>query len=448
MSDRHEIGAAASLAAGAVRQRPSISMTRSPQSQRLFGNVIGRQAALVLVDQVVVSGASFMTTILVGRYGGPTELGAYSLGFTVLVVIGCVQESLVSAPYSVRVQKLEGSARAEYAGSALAHYTLLALAALISLLATASMLWVGGEPEARVLGVLAMVAPCTLLRDFRRRLAFAHFDLGAALRMDVAAALLQAAGLLTLALTGVLSAATALAVTGVACGVAGGFGLASAWRTVSPRRNQAFGELGRSWSFGKWVLAGQLVSAAHGSAVLWLAALTLGPSAAGTYAASTGLLMLSSPFILGVSNLIGPKTARSAAEGGGTAVRRVARHGALVLGGAVATFSLLVAVFGDWMLRTIYGEAYAGHGALVALLAAAIVPGAIGLSADHGLRSLGRPDRAFRSALAGLSVTVTMAAILLPWWGLIGGAWGFLAGSLTGMTARWKAFWPLASEGP
>ena len=52
-----------------------------------------------MIDQAVVSGASFLATILVGRWCGPGELGVYSLGFTLLVSWGCVQESLIALPY-------------------------------------------------------------------------------------------------------------------------------------------------------------------------------------------------------------------------------------------------------------------------------------------------------------------------------------------------------------
>ena len=38
--------------------------------------------ALAILDQVVVSGTRFVTSIIVGRACGPHELGDYTLGFT------------------------------------------------------------------------------------------------------------------------------------------------------------------------------------------------------------------------------------------------------------------------------------------------------------------------------------------------------------------------------
>src|SRR5262245_60421060 len=39
---------------------------------------------LALLDQAVVSGASFLTTVVVGRSTSPSELGVYALGMSLL----------------------------------------------------------------------------------------------------------------------------------------------------------------------------------------------------------------------------------------------------------------------------------------------------------------------------------------------------------------------------
>src|SRR5581483_6028917 len=54
--------------------------------------------ALALMDQAVVSGTSFLTTVLIGRWCGASELGVYALGFSLLVSWGCVHQSLIALP--------------------------------------------------------------------------------------------------------------------------------------------------------------------------------------------------------------------------------------------------------------------------------------------------------------------------------------------------------------
>ena len=48
---------------------------------------------LAALDQVVVSGTAFVSTVLVGRWSGPSELGRYK------VVLPCWERCLRSKPH-------------------------------------------------------------------------------------------------------------------------------------------------------------------------------------------------------------------------------------------------------------------------------------------------------------------------------------------------------------
>src|SRR5947209_4562429 len=121
-----------------------------PRGGGLWGRVLrglSGKDSLAVLDQAVVSGTSFLTTILIGRWCGADELGIYSLGFTLLVTWGCVQESLVALPYTIRRHRLLRETQAEYAGSVLVHQGLLSALALVTLAATgAAMSWGGVVP--------------------------------------------------------------------------------------------------------------------------------------------------------------------------------------------------------------------------------------------------------------------------------------------------------------
>ena len=72
-----------------------------------------------MVDQGVVSAARFVTNVVIGRACGKEELGLYALGFSVLLLVVCAQESLVTTPYTVFGNRLRGRRRAVRAASAL-----------------------------------------------------------------------------------------------------------------------------------------------------------------------------------------------------------------------------------------------------------------------------------------------------------------------------------------
>jgi hypothetical protein len=93
--------------------------------------------AWALADQAVVSGTSFITTIVIGRWCLPSELGIYSLGISLLVSWLAVQESVISLPYIIYRQRPVQGTPPEHAGSSLAHNALLSVLAIAVLGVTA-----------------------------------------------------------------------------------------------------------------------------------------------------------------------------------------------------------------------------------------------------------------------------------------------------------------------
>lgn len=406
------------------------------------------QQGLALVDQAVVSGASFMTTLVVGRVAGREQLGAYSLGFTLVVLALCLQDALVASPYTVYANRLEeGEDRSRLTGAALAQLGLLGLLLGVALALAA---WFVREPwplVSPVLGVLALTVPWVLLREFRRRLAYAHQHNREALVIDGSAALLQLGGLVGLMAAGVLSAATAHAAVGLAAAVVALTALALAWRHFSFRREHLAGQMRRHWDFGRWLLAGQLTGLGYWHLVQWLLAARLGTAATGAFAACLTVVTLANPFILGFGLVLGPSVARAFTEGGPARVRHILVRSSLILAGVTLLLAGLAALVGGYLIAWLYGPDYAGHGGTVALLSLVVPLVGLNLAADHGLRAVERPQVNFKASLASLVVTVAVTWILLGWCGLTGAALSLFAGEATGFVIRWSAFWCLTRDG-
>ena len=392
--------------------------------------------ALAVLDQAVVSGTSFLTTILLGRWCGAGELGVYSLGFSLLVTWGCVQESLIAMPYTIyRHRPMFGSA-AEYAGGVLVHQLLLSGLAAITLVVCGLVLSVTGAAPglAGVTWVLAAVMPFALLREFGRRYAFAHLRMGEAFALDAAVAVLQLSGLAAFAAAGGLSADTAFATVGLACGLIG-----AAWFYLT-RRNFVIrgGEwrriLRQSWTLGRWIFAGQLSLAVQAYFIQWLLFWTMGKDATGVYAACLTVAQFSNPLILGISNALSPRTALAVAAGGGEELRRVVVRTTLLLAAAMAVFCLIVLVNGDGIMALLYHgrQQFAGHGHAVTVLALAMFATAVGMPASSAPTAIERPDMAFKVGLVALVLSVILGPALAAGWGVTGAAYAFLAGTAAG----------------
>lgn len=409
---------------------------------RCFISPAARRASMAMFDQGIVSGASFAATVLVGRACGEEALGLYSLGFTLLILIRGVQESLVLTPYTIRMARLPARRRRSYAGSALVHSGLTALASMVALGAGGLTLSAAiGLPQfTAVLGILAITLPLVLLREVARRFSFAELRLGRAVQIDAVAAAGQLSLIAWLAAVGRLSAATALAALGMASGLSGATWLARSVRGFAVRRQRITSDWQRNWSLGRWIFAEQMCGTANSYSLHWLLALLLGAAATGEFAAAMAIVSLSNPLILGLGNLLGPSTARALAAGGMPQMRRLIWSFTWRMAGCMLLFCPLMAICGNAALTALYGPAYAGHGSALTLLAVALAVNALGMGADSGLRAAGRPRETFTASLVALLVTLVVGMCLAPRCGIVGAACAIVAGNLMGSGARWLAF--------
>jgi O-antigen/teichoic acid export membrane protein len=405
--------------------------------------VTARKSALSLVDQVLVSGTSFLTTVVVGRFGGPEQLGIYSLCMTLLLLAVACHAALITLPYTVYAHRLQGAARAEYAGSVLVHHGGLTALTVLLLAATAlaASLGLGPPGLAGALWVVAATAAFVLLRELGRRFAFTELRVGVALAIDAVVAAIQVAGLAWLLVAGEISAGGVYALAGVACAVAAVTWLALARRQFVVRRDLVAGQLRHNWSFARWAFAGSVTWMIHGYAMHWLLGCTLGVAETGILAACMTVVMLFNPLLVAVGNVMTPKAAEVYARERQAGVRRVVRKATVLLGGATAAYCCAIVLLGDNLMELLYhNPAYAGHGHLIAVLAAGLLVSVLSSAADSGLWVLERSDQSFKANLLGLAVTLLAAAPLLQAWGVVGAAYALLAGQAAASMVRGLAF--------
>jgi O-antigen/teichoic acid export membrane protein len=400
-------------------------------------------APLSLIDQAIVSGTSFLTTLLIGRICGSEELGIYSLAFTIIVLITNLQSAVFTAPYTIYANKLTGSIRHQYAGSVLVHCVMLMIlssASVASLAVGLSAFW-PGNPYLGVVWILAGALPLLLLREFVRRFAFAHLRISVVLVTDIVASAIQLFGLWYLIQIDQFTTVNIYLVIGTSCAIAAGGAMAFLRDGISIRVNNVFHELKRSWLLGRWLAATRLMAILQVYTVHWLLASFLGSGATGVYAASMTLLLAANPFVIGIGNLLEPQAARAMADGGTRQLRKVVWRATKILGGIMGLYSGLLVIVGGGLVSFMYaGPEFDHQGPTVAILALAALIHAWETGPIHGLRVLERPDLSFRASLLSLSVTLTLALLLVPTFGTFGGACAVLAGDTAAATVRWVAY--------
>src|SRR5258708_761923 len=203
----------------------------------------------------------------------------------------------------------------------------------------------------------------------------------------------------------------------------------------------------QSWGLGRWLFAGQITVSVQGYITYWLLALVVGTIATGVFAACMSVVMFANPLITGISNIMTPRAVLALKEGGGALLRRQMVQDALLLGAAMTLFCIVALFVGDDVMRLLYpGKEYEGQGRTVAVLAVALLASAVGTPASIALASMERARAIVWSSSVGAVITGVLVWLLVVEWGLLGAAYGFLAGNVAGSVGRWLAFLTLVPQ--
>lgn len=437
-------------AAATVETAPTCRDGAEPRglARRLIGlsiRLASSAQVLALLDQAVVSGASFVTTVLIGRYTFPSQLGQYMLAGSILIWLVNAQESLVTLPYTLRLGRDPASPR--HAGNALALSGLLAVLALVGVGSAGAVVALsgGGLEVTAIMLILATVAPFVILREFARRFAFAHLRVIHALALDSLVAALQIGVLGALAWTGTLSTFTALAALGAACAAAGVSWLLLARHEFKPGGEPLRSALRENWTMGKWLFANQLLAGLQSQATFWLVAIAVGTTATGIYTACQSIAMLANPLILGLSNTLWARAVRAFREGGRATLLRQSAEDTLLLAAVLGVFCAIMLVASEQILALLFPHsAYAGHGDVVVLLTFGQLAYAIGMPASSGLSGMGYVRANFIVASAETAVGIVLVWLLAAEWGVLGAAYGVLLGYVFRSVVRWAVFVPMS----
>jgi O-antigen/teichoic acid export membrane protein len=405
-----------------------------------------------VVDQGIVSGTNFLTALIIARTCLPEDLGRYYLAWTIVMFLASVSGNLVSVPYTMYCHRHQGQSLASHAGSALVHHLAISLVAAGGLLGLACLLWAGVGPQSlRPLAwVLAGVMPLVLLREFVRRVAFAHLAVRTAMAVDLAVSGLQLTGILLLVCFHRLSIPAIYLVMGGACGTACAAWFAAGAQPLRFTLLRIASDWRDHWFFGRWALPGQLGSLAL-YMLPWMLVAVLGEvageAAAGVLAACNTLVGPANLFVTGMSNFVIPKTAQAFAHGGGAAVSQVMRATLLLFVAVLGTFCVATWFAGD-LLLALFGRGYSGSGAVIVVLALATLTDAVGLTAGSGLWALHRPAANFAADAVQTVVMVAAAACLLAPLGAMGVALALVAGRSAGAAMRWLVLRAALAAGP
>ncbi len=418
------------------------SPAAAPEEQRGAWRLLFQYGGSLL-DQSLVSGTRFATSILIGTFCGAAELGIYAIGFSILMSFHALQLSLICRPFTIFGNQIEGRARQTLAGSALMQFVIFAV--LLSLIlggTVMAMKWYSIESYLTpILLILAVGTPFILLREHARQYCLATMQIGTITVIDMTATTIQLAGLGCLVWTEQLSAVSAVASTAVAAGVAGLLWLWLDRDAIRVVLSGVAADVRRHWKIGRWDCASEVASTFQIYGMTWILAVLLDNAAVGIFAACMMSIQVLNPFLLGVTGLLVPKTARAYSSRGASGLHTFVRNTTVLLGLVTAVLAVVIAIRGPSILEQLYsGQGFVIPVSVVAVLVSGAVAEVIGIGPENGVWAMERHDLNFRAQLFGCIVTCVSAFLLISTFGLIGAATSFFLARLTTMIVQWMSY--------
>jgi O-antigen/teichoic acid export membrane protein len=396
-----------------------------------FNKLTASRTGAAITERALLGATTFLVTILLGRWGGPDELGLFIIFFPLLFIAIALQESLITAPYTVfSANREDAGERRAYLGGVLNHTAILgAFAAGMFGIAAIGLHLCGFREMAGVAAMLAPATPCVLLREFARRVVYAELRPQLAIAISAGTSVLQLLLMAFLHFRGDLNAVTAFGAMGLSSLV-----VASVWLAVNRDAIQFSGvplaaTFHENWALGRWSVATQVGEIVRTQMFPWLLALAADQRTVGLFAACAVIAALPTPLHVALSNMLLPEFVQLQKRGGVAAADRFVWQATGWLTAVMIAFFTVVAATSSWLVPAVYGDQYLGTQHALVILALAQVVAGVSLPAARALFVMQRPDQVFRSHLVGIVVNIVLGIPMVHWWGITGAAYATLIGA-------------------
>jgi O-antigen/teichoic acid export membrane protein len=386
------------------------------------------KGGLAILDQGLISGSNFAISIALARWLAPGQYGAFSLAFSVFLLLSYVYQSLLSEPQGV----FSGSAYSQclrgYLKALLGIQAMVTIFGIVLLGGSAAVVFFMGKADGLpgALAGVAIASPCILFfwllrRAYYMNLAPARAAVGALIYCG-----LVAGGLLLAYKETLVSPFSAYLMMAIGALGAGFYLLSQVNKALPPDTVKAptAGQAWRKhWEYGRWALAVSVVTWIPYYMYYPLVSAFNGMAQAGQLRALMNLSLPMEQSYTALSILFLPYAARVCREKGiaasGPLVRRITL---LFVGGAVAYWAVLIP-FKGFVFHVLYGGRYTEVAHFIPYVALGTTMWAAAFGPAILLRAIESPDSIFyaRVVASVLSLLVGVPATrLFGLWGVVG----------------------------
>lgn len=406
----------------------------------------GLKAGISVVDQALVSGASFILHILFARWLLPNDYGVFAVVFSVFLFLSSFHNALVLEPMSVLASSHNPGHLTEYITHSIwLHFFLSVGLCLLLLFCGFGLIWLRNPMGEPLIG-LAFGGPLILLFWLLRRACYLDARAHLAMYASSLYSLFLFVGLWAMQEVKAASPLTAILSLGISSAAASIvlillLGINVKTLLFGCSRAVLTSLFSKHWTYGKWVVGSSFVNWAGTAGYVPLIGSLVGFSEAGTLRAIQNLILPLQQILAGLANLWLPLNAKLLIEHGKQSLKRNTHKmiiGTLIFSGL---YILIIVIFSKPIIILLYGSGrYEQFEWLNYYLAIFAIIGVIGQALSIALKALQRPDCVFYSQVGTAMITATAGSVLVWTWRLEGAAIGLILSALMGTIILFNRF--------
>ena len=348
-------------------QQPGLKQSFLARGLRRLGE--GRTPA-ALFDQGLVSGANFITNVLLARAFGIREYGVFALAWIAVLFANSLQYALIVTPMMSVGPKQEPEERPSYYGSVLLQEIAFALLAALIMFVSVR-LSTRYFPQWEVGNLALPLSGATLaylLQDFLRRYFFCTGQSKRALATDVVGYLSQLPILFWILHSHGAKLSNVLWI--IAATSFAGFVACMPWYEPITLDAHSFRRIFlRHWRISRWLAPTAFMQWGAGNLFLMAAPVYYGAAASAVLRAAGNIVGVAHVWYLGLDNVVPAQAARLMRLKGMDGMLRYIKGIFLQWGGVTLVFTTIVACFPSFWLRLSYGTKYSSDGSVLRLYA-------------------------------------------------------------------------------
>ena len=394
----------------------------------LLNRVSGGREIWALIDQALVSGANFITNVLLARALGLSGFGVYALCWMIVLLMSNLLSAFLVSPMMSIGPKQSAEYRPVYNGAiwmlAVSFASGSALCVFAGVLAFSRL-----QPQTNIRSValpLAIATAAYQMQDFTRRYFFSQSKNRMALLCDALSYLTQLPILWYLAYLQSLSVSRTYWIIGLTSL----FGmLISSFGIRALRFTPAAipGVLRRNSKLVRWLVPSAALQWTSLNLVMIFAPVYYGAAAAGALRACQNLVAVAHIWFLGLENVLPPQAAEQLHARGVNSMTNYLRKATWRWGLITVLFMGALSIAPDFWLRLLYGGRYSDFGYVLRLYGVLYVLIFLGGPLRAGLQALEHTAPLLWSYAAMTTFAAVTAAPLAKHFGLAGVMLGLIA---------------------